>query len=331
MEQNCWDNFGFYETVSESGFGETKERRMIEITKDMVWKSAIENYFEEFMRYFALDISQDIDFRKGYVNLDKELAQLAPKSEHNGRRCDELIRVSMKSGEEEFVLIHIEVQGYEDREFAKRMFQYMYRIYDKYDKKIYPLAIYTHDIGNNQPDRYEEKFYGMSLRYQFPIYIAIDQAEERLEQDKNPFATVVLAGLYAIKSKDKEEERFKFKRKLSKMLFQKGWERKAIVAMFYYIDNIMKLKNEGDNKRIIEEFEQQMNREDHEMKFTFDETNYAQVLRKNAMLEGMQRGKEEGIFLVAKNMLKEGIPVDLISKTTSLPKEKVLELGKLKG
>lgn len=66
------------------------------------------------------------------------------------RRCDELLKVTMKNGEEEYVLIHIEVQGCEDREFAKRMYQYMYRIYDKYNKKIYPLAIYTHGVENNQ-------------------------------------------------------------------------------------------------------------------------------------------------------------------------------------
>lgn len=123
---------------------------MGEITKDQVWKSAIENYFEEFMQYFAPDISQDIDFSKGYMNLDKELTRLAPKSEQMHRRCDELLKVTMKNGEEEYVLIHIEVQGYEDREFAKRMYQYMYQIYDKYNKKIYPLAIYTHGVENNQ-------------------------------------------------------------------------------------------------------------------------------------------------------------------------------------
>ena len=98
---------------------------MGEITKDQVWKSAIENYFEEFMQYFAPDISRDIDFSKGYVNLDKELARLAPKSEQMHRRCDALLQVTMKSGEEEYVLIHIEMQGYDDREFAKRMYQYL--------------------------------------------------------------------------------------------------------------------------------------------------------------------------------------------------------------
>lgn len=58
---------------------------MADITTDQVWKSAIENYFKEFMQFFAPEISQDIDFSKGYVNLDKELAKIAPKSEQKDR------------------------------------------------------------------------------------------------------------------------------------------------------------------------------------------------------------------------------------------------------
>lgn len=233
----------------------------------------------------------------------------------------------MNNGEEEYVLIHIEIQGYEDKEFAKRMYQYMYRIYDKYNKKIYPLAIYTHDIETNQPDRYEEKFYGMKLTYEFPMYKTIGQDERKLEEDVNPFATVVLAGLYATKTKTDEEQRFKFKQKLSRMLLKKGWARRRIIELFYYIDNIITLSDEEKNKTIIIEFENEINEEEAEMKFTFDETNYAQVLKRNAM----EKGIEKGVYMVAVNLLKKGVSIDIISETTLLSKEKIMELGKLKA
>lgn len=174
------------------------------------------------MQFFAPDISQHIDFSKGFVNLDKESAKIAPKSKQKHRRCDELLRVTLKTGEKEYVLIHVEVQGYEDKDFAKRMYQSMYRIYDKYNKKIYPLAIYTHDIKSNQPDRYEEKFFGMELMYKFPTYKTIEQNEEKLAKDVNPFATVVLAVLYALKTKTDEERRFKVRQKLLRLLFEKS-------------------------------------------------------------------------------------------------------------
>lgn len=57
----------------------------------------------------------------------------------------------------------------------------------------------------------------------------------------------------------------------------------------------------------------EMNEEESEMKFTFDETNYAQVLRRKALAEG----KEEGGYMVAKNLLRKGISIDIIAETTS--------------
>lgn len=210
------------------------------------------------------------------------------------------------------------------------MYQYMYRIYDKYNKKIYPLAIYTHGIKSNQPDRYEEKFYGMELTYKFPVYKTMEQDEIRLESDTNPFATVVLAVLYALKTKENEEQRFKFKLKLSKMLFKKGWVRKRVIELFYYIDNMITLNEEEKNKVVLSEFESEIHEEGIEMKFTFDETNYAQVIRRKALAEGKAEGKAEGVYMVARNLLRKGISVDVILETTSLPKEKIMELSKLK-
>lgn len=49
----------------------------------------------------------------------------------------------MKNGTEHWFLIHIEVQGYQDSDFAKRMFQYAYRIMDRYGRPIAALAIFT--------------------------------------------------------------------------------------------------------------------------------------------------------------------------------------------
>ena len=49
---------------------------------------------------------------------------------------DKLVKVFTRTGKEKWILIHIEVQGYQDRDFAKRKFTYFYRILDKYDKPV---------------------------------------------------------------------------------------------------------------------------------------------------------------------------------------------------
>jgi len=39
------------------------------------------------------------------------------------------------------MLVHVEMQGYNDAEFSKRMFTYFYRILYKYNKRVTSIAI----------------------------------------------------------------------------------------------------------------------------------------------------------------------------------------------
>jgi hypothetical protein len=81
------------------------------------------------------DLYPEINFDKGYEFLDKELNKILPKSRTKNRRADKLIKVFLKNGKEQWILIHTEVQGYYDEEFSERMFTSFYRIYDEYKKK----------------------------------------------------------------------------------------------------------------------------------------------------------------------------------------------------
>lgn len=42
--------------------------------------------------------------------------------------------------------------------------------------------------------------------------------------------------------------------------------------------------------------------------------------------QGVERGIEQGVAVVAMNMLKENIPSDVIARVTSLPMDKILSL-----
>ena len=82
--------------------------------QDELWKDVIESLFPQFLHFFALDLAQDVDWDKGYEFLDKELHQIVPKSAESARYVDRLIKVFLKAGEERWVLVHVEVQGYWD-------------------------------------------------------------------------------------------------------------------------------------------------------------------------------------------------------------------------
>jgi len=105
-------------------------------TKDSLWKEAIEKYFKEFILLFFPLIWEDIDFDKGYEFLNKELGKIVRGAKTGRRHADVLVKVYLKSGQEFWLLIHIEVQGYADKGFSERMYIYNYRIFDWYNQKF---------------------------------------------------------------------------------------------------------------------------------------------------------------------------------------------------
>src|SRR5215207_2708044 len=97
---------------------------------DNPWKTVIEEYFEDFMAFFFPAAYVDIDWSHGYKFLDKELQQVVRDAEIGKRHADKLVEVRRKSGEQQWVLAHIEVQGQHEKVFAQRMYSYNYRIFD---------------------------------------------------------------------------------------------------------------------------------------------------------------------------------------------------------
>jgi predicted transposase YdaD len=93
----------------------------------------------------------------------------------------------------------VEVQGEHDPQFPERMFQYYYRIRDKYHKPITALAIFSGRMDKGKtPDRFEDICIGTLLTYKFNVLRIMDHDVERLKRSKNPFALVLWAAKTAL-------------------------------------------------------------------------------------------------------------------------------------
>lgn len=124
--------------------------------QDSPWKDVVEDLFEAFLFFFFPDIHKDIDFAKGYEFLDKELQQIAGESESGARIVDKLVKVHLVDGTESWLLIHLEIQGYQQKKFPERMYTYNYRIFDKYHQmeKAFPAgALSTRPESRNHSGR----------------------------------------------------------------------------------------------------------------------------------------------------------------------------------
>ncbi|MFJ3388155.1 hypothetical protein [Lysinibacillus sp. NPDC086135] len=61
--------------------------------------------------------------------------------------------------------------------FAKRMFEYFYRINDRYGKKIVASAIFT-DTSTKSTNQFHEKYYGTEITYTFNKFVVSDFDKE---------------------------------------------------------------------------------------------------------------------------------------------------------
>src|SRR5947207_2860166 len=162
---------------------------------DSPWKEALDQFFEAFLGFFFPQAHADIDWSRGYESLDKELQQIVREAEHGRRVVDKLVKVWLKNGAERWLLIHIEVQAQKEGDFPKRMYVYNYRLFDRYDREVISLAILADDDPSWRPSAYGYARWGFRINIEFPSVKLLDYAarEETLENDPNPFATVVLA------------------------------------------------------------------------------------------------------------------------------------------
>ena len=177
---------------------------------DSPWKEALEVYFSAFLQLCFPAVHQAIDWTRGYQMLDKELPQLFPDAETGLRVVDKLVRVWTDTGQEEWILVHVEVQSQARRDFPERVFVYHYRLRERYNRRVVSLVVLGDDRPQWRPDHYRDGLLGCELTFRYPMVKLLDYAGQTasLERSSNPFAVLVLAHLQALQTRGKPAQRY---------------------------------------------------------------------------------------------------------------------------
>lgn len=278
---------------------------------DTPWKEILTHYFPDFMAFFFPRIATKIDWTRGYEVLDKELRQITRESEIGGRIADHLVKVWKTDGRETWVLVHVEVQGQPQPQFAKRVFVYHYRIHDLHDRPVLSLALLADDRPNWYVDEYKQELWGCRTVFQFPAIKLLHFQEKwpELEASDNPFAVVVMAHLRTLETRKEPANRFRAKLTLSKSLYRRGWSKQEIIDLYRFIDWIMDLPRELETAYHVE-----LSTFEEEIKMPYVTT---------AERIGIQKGKQE----TAKNLLLLEILTDeQIADATGIDLEEIRDL-----
>jgi len=258
---------------------------------DSPWKEAIERYLPEFMLFYFPEAHAQIDWSHDYVFLEQELKSVMREAELGKRFVDKLVKVYRLNGIEEWIYIHLEVQGRQQAEFAERMFVYNYRLYDRFRRPIASMAVLADNSKKWHPRSVSYEVLGCEHTLKFPTVKLLDFAgqEDRLQSHENPFALITLAHLLTRATRHDMDARYAAKWKLIQLLYGRGWDKQHIIDLFLVLDWMMHLPEHLESAlcQHIEALE-----ETEKMRYV---SSVEKIGIQKGILQGMQAGMQAGM------------------------------------
>ncbi|NEP44475.1 MAG: transposase, partial [Okeania sp. SIO2H7] len=270
-------------------------------------------------------IHQGIDWSRGFKILEQQLQEIVGEASSENIIADKLFQVWLLEGTEIWVLIHIEIQSQRQTEFGKRMYQYNYRAFDRYEKPVLSLALLGDDSPTWRPSSYSYGLDVCQMQLDFATAKILDYEPqwEMLEQSTSPIAIMLMAHLKTQATTSNLDERLQWKWTLARSLFEKGYTRDDIILLFRIVDKMMALSAE-----LQQGFKQQVITYQEERKMPFLST-----IEEDAMAVGIQQGMEQGIQQGMERgiqqSLRDNIKVVLETRFGEVPSEITEALGNI--
>ena len=302
---------------------------------DNLWKDIVQRFFYQMLERAIPALYTDADREKEPKFLDKELRKIAYALPGGAHVADFLVEVPLKSGESEWVLLHIEVQGGGGRSSLPfRMFHYKSLIFAMYKRESAALALITDKRPRGEPESYKSSLYNTVTTYEYNRLSVPDLDEAELLKTDNPFDLALCAAQRALKSKKDERQKHRYLKELLGLLGDRGWSRDDKHRLLLFIEHVINLKDH-ELKLDVVKYEEELEREGKIMYISLAEQVYAKEWDRKLEQKYKQEGKQEGITIGELKMAKKtaygmkamGLPLDTIVKITGLSEDEIKRLN----
>jgi hypothetical protein len=281
----------------------------------MLWKGMIEVVMADLLLFVDPNIGKELDMARGFEFLDKELAVVYPEGKAHTKIVDKLVKVFLRDGSERWILLHVEVQGKNGKEFPERMFQYFVRLLGKRGRPVAAIAVLTGKDGNSRPGVYEYRCLWTRAQYEYKTICIADYTDEILAASSNPFAAVIQVAkevLLQVKGEGDErdlvllEEKTRMARLLKEKMAVFGEEKTNAILAF--LNNYVVFKNPKINLIFMERTDE-----------IFEKENTMGIIEQLAEIRH-QEGVEEGLEKAVRALLaKREFSTEKIAELLDVP------------
>ncbi|HLQ44369.1 MAG TPA: hypothetical protein VK137_06555, partial [Planctomycetaceae bacterium] len=256
---------------------------------DGAWKEALRQHFDEFLRDYFPAAHALIDWRVKPEWLDKEITQVLAQPGQRSRFVDLLANVRLLSGEEQWILLHVEVQTAFEEGFEFRLACYNAGLLSAFRRRVVTLVILADLRDNWLPEEDSFQFADFSSRLRFSVCKLIHRLETDWQGGTSLPIQLARAQIAALRTARHPERRLESKWKLVRSLYEMGYDADGLRRVFRWIDRMLQLR--GDLEQLftirLTEFE-----EERSMPYV---TSVERVQLARAEAQGEARGEARGI------------------------------------
>lgn len=245
--------------------------------------------------------------------------------EGSTRRLDIVVETTLK-GTDVVVLVHVEPQSYDQADFHERMYHYFSLLYNKYQKPIVPIAVFSYE-ENGEKDQYKMEFpFFHVLTFNFmTLHLRKKKNWREYIQSNNPVAAALLSKMgYA------EEERVQVKKEFLQMMTRMELDPANQRLIYGFFERYLKL-TEQEEEKLMAEVEKLPDAEKiMELPISYEERGIRKGREEGkaeGKAEGKVEGEVEGIKKVALEMLRKGASIDFIVEVTHMDVKEIKKLN----
>ena len=287
---------------------------------DSPWKDVLDLFFEPAMEFFFPKAHAQIDWSRGFEFLDKELQKITADAALGRRPVDKLVKVWLLSGEELWVLVHIEVQGQREADFELRIYIYNYRSFDRFNVPVASFVILTDEEETWRPEAHVRELLGTELRFRFPAAKLTDYAARlaELAKSRNPLSVIVEGHLLAQQTKGDPRGRFQQRLSLTKRLYQRGFDKPTIIGLYRFLDWVLRLPQE-----LAAEFDTRLTEYEEEQKMP-----YVTTIERRGIEKGLQLGSARIVLAMLQHrfgLLDEALQIRIRALPVDLAEQLIAE------
>ena len=295
-------------------------------SEDELWKEFLSVSFYNMLRSVLPDLANVADTTQPVRFLETELRRLARFTRRysanppdSRKFVDILAEVPLISGENAWILLHVEIQGRGGKEnFPLRMHRYRCLLEGRFNRPVAGLAILVQPIPADQTEGlYRWEGYGSEVTYRYPVFRIYEGDEDALRKSDNPFDLAHYAGMQAWKQRSDDVRKLDYMKILLAELNRRGWSHEEKMTLLWFIEGVMHIEDNNVWDDWEEELEKRKEAGDM----------YVSLMERKGMEKGMEKGIEKGIALnqiaMARKMLAAGEPDDKILSYAEITPEQL--------